>query len=785
MKSFLGLFTFLFFVVSGFTQGSSRVYVLDEASGLPIPFSKVSSSSTETYMPISGHIFLNYGDSIRVENPLYFEQEVIIDKDSVVVLLKRRSFDDIPKGDTSGVPVMRRVVSKKQENDIYAKRHFRYKSYNKAAVESNDVKKTEGFIQELLDLFTIKLDDVEGNRHLILAESVTEREYLNEFNDKEVIHSSKVSGIQNPRVLTLNSQLHSISLYEKYIRVIDKFYLSPIHRNSHRRYDFSLVDSLVNENETIYCIKFNPNGRLKEVLLSGILYISSDNWAVKNAIIFPDKKSSTEFQVNYSYVKNNESWIPKTYSTTMFMEKFFVKGVKLNARFVTHITDFEFNSFYKRNITDDISIEYIKDDSELNSSYLSDNRLEEFSTKDSMTYEYYQNVGTLENIDFALDFAEHLYDKEIKMRHFNFDFKRAVDFNQYEGLRLGIGANKVFLKKKFKVGGYMAYGLQDNLAKGGLRLNMKVLPLNKLDVFVNYSSDVSEAAGSKFLLYNYQYSTEWLRRFSVQNFDFQNVVHFGVRTSPIKYTTLELGYERSNQHSLYHYSYRDKTDSLYKYSEVQLGVKIALGETFFRLYNNKYPLKSHYPKLWMKFNWGNDWLDGQYDYFKFESRLEYTFRSFLLGKAHVQMNFGYAEGDLPYYKLYEGYGANGAAVAHNRFETMQINEFLSSVYFNTFMTYEVAKLYFRQFPKFRPSIEVSYNYGVGTLLQHADHRGVEFRTMEQSYHEAGFAIRDMVNFKIVAVRVGIGYANYFRLGAYSYDVFERNYVGKIIFTFAL
>jgi len=42
-----------------------------------------------------------------------------------------------------------------------------------------------------------------------------------------------------------------------------------------------------------------------------------------------------------------------------------------------------------------------------------------------------------------------LYSKEIKMKYFNFDLNRAFDFNQYEGLRVGLGVNKTFFEKAF------------------------------------------------------------------------------------------------------------------------------------------------------------------------------------------------------------------------------------------------------------------------------------------------------------------------------------------------
>ena len=151
----------------------------------------------------------------------------------------------------------------------------------------------------------------------------------------------------------------------------------------------------------------------------------------------------------------------------------------------------------------------------------------------------------------------------------------------------------------------------------------------------------------------------------------------------------------------------------------------------------------------------------------------------------IQFNFGHAVGELPYFQLFEGYGAQGAAVAHNRFETMGINEFLSSSYVNLFLTYEIAKLYFRSHPTFRPSIELDYNFGIGTLKNKEDHKEFDFKTMEKTYHETGVSIRNLVTFKLVAAKIGLGVGNYLRFGPYSYASFKDNYNAKVFVTFAL
>lgn len=380
-----------------------------------------------------------------------------------------------------------------------------------------------------------------------------------------------------------------------------------------------------------------------------------------------------------------------------------------------------------------------------------------------------------------------MYEKEIKTKYFNIDLNRAFDFNHYEGFRVGVGVNTYLDdKEKLKVGGHLAYGLTDNDAKYGINANYKLLPLNKLTFIGGFDNETYESAHSTYSFYRYQYSTEWLRRFSIRVMDVATRYYLGFETSPIKYTSLAFKVTSSKNFTPYDYQYKDNTSQMYQYTDLELGLRFAFGENHFKLYNNKYRLKTHYPVLWTKLNFGlDDFLGGEYKYVKFDSRVEYTMRSFLMGTGKIQFNFGHAVGDLPYFQLFEGYGAQGAAVSHNRFETMGVNEFLSSTYMNLFLTYEIAKLYFRNHPKFRPSIELDYNFGVGSLSNKTAHKNIDFKTMEKTYHETGVSIRNLVTFKLVAAKIGLGVGNYLRFGPYAYSLFRENYNVKLFVTFAL
>jgi hypothetical protein len=785
-----GLISILVLMSCSYSQ--TRVFqVINQENEVPIPFTLVQLNGVNYSTTIDGFVTLDTlkEPSIHFSQPYFYNLDSIFTtgQDTIIVYLQAKPLDDLQATEPSTQTIIDSVLSHSKENNIYLNKNFRYTSYNKARISTNNIDEAKGMVNKLLGLFAIELKSYDGSHHVLLAESITKRKYVDEFNQKENIIASKISGIDNPKMLALNSQIQSMSVYNKFINVIDKSYVSPVFEGTEKRYNFKLLQKIQRADDDLYVIQFNPNGKLKQVLLTGVLYISSKNWAVESAIIRPDKSSSVQFDVYLNYALKNEVWVPHSFTTRIGLDNVSSKKFQFITRYSTYIYDFEYQASLKKSIWDDITIEFSPTENISGDSLITDNRKEEFSERDQNTYTFYDSVGTLNNIDVAFDFAEHLYEKQIKTKYFNIDLNRAFDYNNYEGFRIGIGANKDIDKKgKLNIGGHMAYGLQDNQAKYGIRGRYKLLPLKKLTFIGGLDNETYESAQSIYSFYRYQYSSEWLRRFSINIMDVAQRYYLGFETSPIKYTSLSFKLMSSKNFTPYNYQYKQNTSQTYRYTDVEIGLRFAFGENQFKLYNNKYKLKSHYPVLWTKLNFGlNNFLGGQYDYVKLDSRIEYTMRSFLLGKGHIQFNFGHAIGELPYFQLFEGYGAEGAAVAHNRFETMGINEFLSSTYANLFLTYEITKLYFRKHPKFRPSIELDYNVGIGSLKNKEDHKNFDFNTMEKSYHETGISIRNLITFKIVAAKIGLGVGNYLRFGPYAYSSFKENYNAKVFLTFAL
>src|SRR5690554_7693008 len=76
---------------------------------------------------------------------------------------------------------------------------------------------------------------------------------------------------------------------------------------------------------------------------------------------------------------------------------------------------------------------------------------------------------------------------------FDIDLKTLVKYNNYEGVRLGIGGltnDKLF--ENYKLGGYVAYGFIDAKVKYGLGASVRVNKEKKTWIKLFYADDIKE-----------------------------------------------------------------------------------------------------------------------------------------------------------------------------------------------------------------------------------------------------------------------------------------------------
>ena len=206
---------------------------------------------------------------------------------------------ELVAGENPAHEIIRKASANRKQNNPEALKTFAYTSYNKFVVsfqlDSTVSLIDTNWVNEGLDSTSMKIDSsnfkakqFSDSQHLFMLESVSERKFSSspKRNNEKVI-ASRVSGFKNPTFTLLATQMQSFSFYNDFITVLDKDYINPISGGSTNRYIFIIQDTVVSSYDSTFVISYQPKLNSKFEGLSGVLYITSDGWALKNILAKP------------------------------------------------------------------------------------------------------------------------------------------------------------------------------------------------------------------------------------------------------------------------------------------------------------------------------------------------------------------------------------------------------------------------------------------------------------------------------------------------------------------
>jgi hypothetical protein len=254
--------------------------VLDD-TGIPMPSVNVSFQGTivGTITDINGQYFIETNkpsDTIQasffgfkqVEKLVIKGEEQVVDVelipeleqlDDVVITANRR--DKNP-----AVTFMNKVVDAKSDNDIYAQEYVEYKVYGKVELDLNKLDE-EFQDRKVMQRFGFMFEaDNEGDSNskpyipVIYAENLSEYYYRKFPKDqKEVIVASRISGVKNESVHEQLANIYlKINLYDDFLDIFTKGFVSPLSSTGNLFYKYYIVDSLSIKGDKCLHLKVNP-----------------------------------------------------------------------------------------------------------------------------------------------------------------------------------------------------------------------------------------------------------------------------------------------------------------------------------------------------------------------------------------------------------------------------------------------------------------------------------------------------------------------------------------------
>ena len=717
--------------------------------------------------------------SVRLSYVGYVSMDVVVADAAPLLIRLQQSKQELAAvvvnaEDNPAHRIIRRAYANRKLNDGMRNRSYRYTSYSKTTfdVQTDTIEYKDTTNVALLDSVQLKAyerrkKDREHNKefsetqHILLIESATKKSFIPPSSAREEVLAIRVSGLKNPSLLALIAQTETFSIYDPDISISDKSYLGPLGPSSTAKYRFVLEDTLYQGADSVYVISYKPRPKTNFLGLKGLLYINTDGYAVQNVTAEPVEKNGVSVRFQQLHERITGKWFPTQLNTFIYFNNgtVYVNGGPPQGTGRTYLKDIEVDADVARKEVRGPELVADRMEMRRDDQYWKQWRTDSLDAKDLKTYAVIDSIGDSLNLDLKIKWLNAISTGRLPLGPVDLLLARVLNYNGYEGLRLGAGfATNDRISRYGSIGGYFGYGFRDQGWKYGGDLLIKPVYGRDLHVKLSYENDVSETGGVAFAgETNGLLNSDGIRLFYMDRMDRMERYAAQVMVRASGSLKLWIGTERTQRVNEIGYQYvqplgegvsRLRSDFLL--GAVTLDARWAFREKIARIPGRELSLGTKYPVVHLQAMRAVKGLwEGEWEIWRLNAMVEKTFRIRLLGNLSVRVLGGIADPEAPMPFLFNLRGTNGQEQllisADNTFENMRPNEFMADRYFTFHLRHSFGNLLFKK-GKFRPIPNIMTSAAVGELQNPQNHRGLAFTELKDVYLESGIRIDHLWKF---------------------------------------
>jgi hypothetical protein len=806
-KSLLNCILIPFFLIGSSACAQHSVFegsVIDSKSKEPLPFVNVLVQGTTqgTTTGIDGRFrietldraalvfsYVGYESQTIAVSSVGGQMPVIELKESAQIL----KAVEIVAGENPAFKIIRKAIANRSLHDPENLESFSYKAYHKFYAT------TEGAFDSPAD--TTRMSRFFKNNHLFMNESFTERKFVKPNSDKEIVIGNRMSGVKDPFFAILATSFQPFSFYKNHISLVDKNYINPISPGSLERYDFDLADTVLREADTTYIISFQPlRGKIFEGL-KGLLYISTNGYALEHVLAEPADPqllTSIRIQQKYSYAQGH--WFPEQLNTEFVLQEYKIANHTVKYVQRSFLSEVQINPSISKKEFGLLNIEFSSLANRQKENFWSTVRMDSLSKKEKNTYALYDSVSPrqLATLNSIVKIAEAFAVGKFTVGSFYIPIESILRVNKYEAYRFGLGLQTgERISRRMVLDSYVAYGVKDKAVKYGGGIQLNLYPRKELFLKFSYASDVLEPGNPEFIKSPVTATGgQLLRNLLASRMDSIELMKVVLNMRPLKFTQLQFFIQQQKHHPVYNYSYQlTDLSTLTHFAVAEIGMqwRYAFREKYAQMGPTTIVTNFAFPQVNFAISRAlSSVLDGKFDFTKVELKIDYQFLVRGLGKTNLQLASGYLDGDAPYPYLFNGKGSNystsffNSVVVPNYFQSMGVYEFVNDRYTYLFLTHHFGRIVGTRTKHFRPELSISQNTGVGSLRENSAHGGVDLMSLEKGFFEGGMTLSNIFRFRYMNVAyVGFGAGVFYRYGPNALPNESDNLVLKLSFTFSL
>lgn len=387
-----------------------------------------------------------------------------------------------------------------------------------------------------------------------------------------------------------------------------------------------------------------------------------------------------------------------------------------------------------------------------------------------------------------IEFVKQLGNGYFPTKYINFDLRYLIKFNQYEGIRTGLGwtTNKSF-SENVKLNSYVVYGFRDHTFKYSFGAGYRITQKTNSWLNISYTDDLQETGSTAFLTDKRLFQFFEPRLLNIDLFHRHITSTLSLEHQMAPNLLSETQFAVSNIHPTYNYEF-NINEGVFKEFQLSTATLAMQWSPFSGYEVTEYgaiETESRYPKFTLQYTKSfSDVFKGDFNFSKIDFRTIHKIDHENGNLSEFTLTSGIASGNTPLTHLYHVYPNNiNKETIMNRFSVAGITSF-ETMFFNEFFSDRFTTLQFKHYVKpfqiseyFKPQLVLISRYAIGNMSNMERHQNVTFNTLQKGYTESGFEINKLL--------FGFGLSFTYRYGTYHLPKFEDNIAFKFTFNITL
>ncbi len=688
------------------------------------------------------------------------------------------------KSDPRALEILKKVNKNYKENSPKSLESYVYKSYEKISldIDEDSISQFNKFFdntnllkkkREKDSLNNISAKKIFEKSKLFLWERAQEFLYSKKYGEKINILDNRISGLKQPIYEMIALQQSNRDKVPNQLK-----------QENRGLYRFYLTDSIEMDGRKTFVIRFrevNYKKSNKQRKYNGAIYVDTETYGVKKIENFSKNKNDGIITSTWTFFNNK--WFLAQETVKLKMSNMSMQeDNKENPEQKKSKTSFGTYAFLTSRYFDYVSpIDEEKNDfkgytftvKNADGKKLDLYRTDPLTDRERNTYKTIDSLGKKYNIDRKAQVLSGLLNGAIRVGSLDFAIDEVVNYNLYEGFRVGLKAklNENF-NPYFSPDYYFAYGFKDDRWKYGLGLDIKTT-LDKNSYFrIEHYDDVT--ASGEF------YRKLWSFKMRTSNYgnNINNDRYYHFRGVSVSYNndltnalTVVLNARRNREEAKFDYSFRNSGASFENFNTL-VTLKYSPNSTNIMTPQGKSLIDQKFPEIYLNYEQSYKMFGGDFDYTRFDMLFLHNFKT-KLGTTGFRLYGGIMLGEAP---IWKNFTMNGLAsprkdfnfnlTSYLGFATLEGGKYYNDKFVAYYLTHKLP-VYFKSFGQNVSSFDFVLRGTIGDM-KHPEYHDFRFRKLDHLYQEVGL---EWNNFLSSYFNLGL----FYRVGYYTTPNFKQNF----------